>query len=88
MKRLKAVKSCSTDAYIESITIEAHPVFSEMDNCGSFQGVKLPMREADQSPSFSTEVKNGGIIGLPPIPHTLSWYSAQLIKHRNKFIPF
>jgi hypothetical protein len=37
-------------------------------------GVKRPGREADQSPRFSAEVKNGGAI--PPLPHMSSWRDA------------
>jgi hypothetical protein len=37
-------------------------------------GVKQPWREADHSPLFSVEVKNGG--GIPPLFHTSSWRGA------------
>jgi hypothetical protein len=37
-------------------------------------GVKRPGREADHSPPFSAEVKNGGAI--PPLPHMSSWHIA------------
>jgi hypothetical protein len=47
----------------------------------SFPGIKWPGREADHSPPSSAEVKNCGAI--PVLPHTSSWYSASLIKHRN-----
>jgi hypothetical protein len=36
--------------------------------------------EFHSSPS-SAEMKNGG--GIPPLPHTSSWGSAQLITHRD-----
>jgi hypothetical protein len=39
-----------------------------------YQGVKWPGREADRSPPFSAEVKNGG--DIPPLPHTSSGRSA------------
>jgi hypothetical protein len=34
-------------------------------------GVKRPVREADQSPPYIAEVKNGGVI--PPLFHMSSW---------------
>jgi hypothetical protein len=37
-------------------------------------GVKRLGREADHSPPFCAEVKNGGAI--PPFPHMSSWHSA------------
>jgi hypothetical protein len=36
--------------------------------------VKRPGREADNSPAFSAEVKNGG--DTLPFPHTPSWHNA------------
>jgi hypothetical protein len=42
---------------------------------GTFSpGLKRPAREADYSPPFNAEVKNGGAI--PPLPHISSWLSA------------
>jgi hypothetical protein len=46
--------------------------------------VKRPGREADHSPPSSAEVKNGG--DILSLPHTSSWRSAELIKHRDNFI--
>jgi hypothetical protein len=37
-------------------------------------GVKRLRRDADDSPSFSYEVKNVG--AMPPLPHTSSWHGA------------
>jgi hypothetical protein len=37
-------------------------------------GVKMPGREADNSPPFSAEVKNVGAV--LPLPHTSSWSGA------------
>jgi hypothetical protein len=34
-------------------------------------GFKRPRREADHSPSPSTEVKKN--VAIPPLPHTSSW---------------
>jgi hypothetical protein len=31
----------------------------------------------------STEVKNGGVTSIPPLPHISKSYNAQLIKHRD-----
>jgi hypothetical protein len=45
--------------------------------------VKLQRREADNSPPSSAEVKNGG--SIPPLPHTSSRRSAQLLKYRENF---
>jgi hypothetical protein len=42
---------------------------------GSFPEVKRPGREADQTPPFTAEVKNGAAI--PPLPHTSLWRGAQ-----------
>jgi hypothetical protein len=47
------------------------------------QGVKRPGREANHTSPFSSELKNIG--GIHPLPHTSSWHSAQLIKHRDNF---
>jgi hypothetical protein len=35
------------------------------------------------SPPSSFEVKNVGAI--PPLPHMSSWYSAEMLKHRDNF---
>jgi hypothetical protein len=43
----------------------AHPASYPMDTGGSFPGVKRPMREAEQSPPSSAEIKSGG--ALPPV---------------------
>jgi hypothetical protein len=48
---------------------------------GSFTGSKAAGLEADHSPSSSAEVKNVEVI--PPLPHTSSWHSGFLIKHRD-----
>jgi hypothetical protein len=56
--------------------------FYPMDTEEFFPKVKRQGREADHSPSSTTEVKNGGIIH--PIPHTYLWFGAYIIKHRNK----
>jgi hypothetical protein len=32
---------------------------------------------------FKVEVKNSGVI--PPLPHTFSWCSTKIIKHRGNF---
>jgi hypothetical protein len=53
---------------------------------GSIPGERLPGREADYSPPFVAEVKNGGAIS--PLPHIPSWHIAELIKHRAKFCFF
>jgi hypothetical protein len=39
-------------------------------------GVKRPGLEANHSPASSFEVKNGGAIGLIPLPHTSSWHGS------------
>jgi hypothetical protein len=44
------------------------------------RAVKRPGREADHLPPSTAEDKKGGAI--PPLPHTSSWHSAQLIKQR------
>jgi hypothetical protein len=44
---------------------------------GLSPAVKRPGREAEHSPPFSDEVRNGGAI--PPLPHTSSWRCATLI---------
>jgi hypothetical protein len=46
-------------------------------------GVKRPGRETDHSPPTSAEVKKMWI--YTPTPHTLSWRSASLGKHRDSF---
>jgi hypothetical protein len=48
-----------------------------------FSAVKRQGREADRSPPSSAEVKNDG--SIPPLPHTSSWYTDYLIKHRGNF---
>jgi hypothetical protein len=48
---------------------EAHPASYTVGTCGFFPGVKAAGREADYSPSCSTEVKNGGAI--TPLLHIL-----------------
>jgi hypothetical protein len=45
--------------------------------------VKQQGREADHSPPTSAEVKKCG--SMHPLPHTPSWRSAYLVKHRDKF---
>jgi hypothetical protein len=56
-----------------------------MGTRGSFPGgVKRPGRESDHSLPSSAEVKNGGAI--PPLPHTSSWRSAQLITGITNFL--
>jgi hypothetical protein len=46
---------------------------------GSFPGrAKRPRYEADQSPPYTFEIKNGGAI--TPLPHTSSWCGALLVK--------
>jgi hypothetical protein len=49
-------------------------------------GVKRQGREAAYSHPSSAGVKSGGAI--PPLHHTSSWRSAQLIKHRDNFTFF
>jgi hypothetical protein len=49
----------------------AHPYSYPIGTAGSFGGIKRPGREADHSPPFSVEVKNGGAI--PQLPHTSLW---------------
>jgi hypothetical protein len=49
-----------------------------MGTGGSFRGGKWPVREADQSPPSSAEVKNCGAI--PPFLYTSSWCGALEIK--------
>jgi hypothetical protein len=43
--------------------------------------VKQPGRESDHSPQTSAEVMKK----IHPLPHTLSWCSARLVKHRGNF---
>jgi hypothetical protein len=45
--------------------------------------VKRPEREADHSPPYSAEVKNGGAI--PPRSHMSSWRGAYLAEQRDNF---
>jgi hypothetical protein len=52
----------------------AQPASSPMGTGGCFPGGKAAGREADHSPPFSAEVKNGGAI--PPLPHVFSWRGA------------
>jgi hypothetical protein len=54
-----------------------------MGSGGSFLGVKRLGHEADHSPPASAEVKKMWI--YTSTPHTPSWRSAQLFKHRNNF---
>jgi hypothetical protein len=61
----------------------AHPASYPMGTVAISPLVKRPGREADLSPLFSVDVKNGG--NIHPLPHTPSWLSAQLIKHRDNF---
>jgi hypothetical protein len=49
-----------------------------------YSGVKRPRREADHSPPVSAEVKKMWIHS----PHTPSWRSAWLVKHRDNFTFF
>jgi hypothetical protein len=51
--------------------------------CAISSEIKRPGREADHSPPSSAEVKCGGTV--PPLPHTASFRSAWLIKHRDNF---
>jgi hypothetical protein len=44
-------------------------------------GVKQQGSEAERSPPSSAQVKNCGAI--PPIPHIVSWYSAQMLNSLN-----
>jgi hypothetical protein len=48
----------------------AHPAPYPMDTGGASPGVKLPGHEADHSPPFSADVKNGRAI--PPLLHMSS----------------
>jgi hypothetical protein len=45
--------------------------------------IKLSGRETDHSPPCSAKIKNGG--DIPRLPHTSSWHSAYLVKHRENF---
>jgi hypothetical protein len=47
-------------------------------------GVKQPGREVDHSPPSSAKAKKWVVLHLHS-PNTLSWYSAQLKKHRDEF---
>jgi hypothetical protein len=49
----------------------------------TFRGDKAAGHEANHSPPFSTEVKNGEAI--PPPSHMCSQHTAYLIKHREYF---
>jgi hypothetical protein len=51
-----------------------YPAFYTMVTTGSFSGVKWLGREADHSPPFNAEVKNGETIS--PLLHKSSWSSA------------
>jgi hypothetical protein len=46
-------------------------------------GLKKPGREADHLPPTRVEVKQHG--SIHPLPHTSSWSSAKLVKHRDNF---
>jgi hypothetical protein len=50
---------------------------------GSFPGVKRQGREADHSPPGSAEEKKSGSMHL--LPHTPSWRSGSLLRHRDIF---
>jgi hypothetical protein len=43
------------------------------------QGSRRPGHESDHSPPSSAKVENGEAI--PPLPHTSSWYGAEIISH-------
>jgi hypothetical protein len=49
-------------------------------------GIKRKGREADHSPPTTADVKKNEFIY--PLPHTSSWRSAQLVKHRDNFTLF
>jgi hypothetical protein len=53
---------------------------------GAFPEVKWPGSEADNSPPTTAEVKKMWIYTFTP--HTASWLSAELLKHRDKFTCF
>jgi hypothetical protein len=53
-----------------------------MGTGSDFDGIKRPGHKADH-PTPCSEVKNGGAIC--PLPHTSSWHSAWLVKHRENF---
>jgi hypothetical protein len=57
-----------------------HPTSYRMDT-----GLERPGREADHSPPASAEVKKMRI--YTSVPHTPSWRSASLVKHRDTFKP-
>jgi hypothetical protein len=50
---------------------------------GFYPKMKRPEREADHSPPYSSEIKNGGTI--PPLPHTPSCSRYWQIKHSHCF---
>jgi hypothetical protein len=50
------------------------------------KGIKRQTREADRSIPSSVEIKNNEAMLPPHSPNPSSWLSAQLIKHRGKFI--
>jgi hypothetical protein len=60
------------------------PYLVSSGNLWLFSGFKRPGREADQSPPASAQVKKIWI--YTSIPHTLSWRSAQLVKHRTTLL--
>jgi hypothetical protein len=61
----------------------AHSASYPMGTLAISRRLKRPGREADPSPLFGVEIKNGG--NIHPLFHTPSWLSAELIKHRDKF---
>jgi hypothetical protein len=54
-----------------------HSTSYSMDIGGSFPVVKRPEREADHSYPTSDSIH--------PLPHTPSWRSAYLVRHRDNF---
>jgi hypothetical protein len=50
------------------------------------QEANWPERKADHSSPYNAEVKKSGAI--LPFPHTTSWHTAEVIKHRDIFIFF
>jgi hypothetical protein len=61
----------------------AHPATYQMGTGCFSAGIKRSGREAHHLHPSSAEVKNDRAI--TPLPHTDSWPSATLIKHRNNF---
>jgi hypothetical protein len=61
----------------------AHPASNPMGTGGSFPGVKRQGREADHSPPTSATVNKMCI--YTSTPHTPSWCSVQLVKHKDTF---